>query len=131
MTDTEIWPHVTIRMWIVGASAVWKRKIEDMAPPTFVPPRPGAGRAGRDDSGARLRLRARPAADHGRDGRPIARALEITADELLGMSEPQQQRPARPSRKILRRAERIENLPRQQQLTLLRTIDTFLKAASK
>jgi hypothetical protein len=49
MTDTEIWPHVTIRMWIVGASAVWKRKIEDMAPNHICPSSPwswpsGSGR---------------------------------------------------------------------------------------
>jgi hypothetical protein len=36
----------------------------------------------------------------------------------------------KPSRKVLRRLEQIERLPATQQITLLRTIDTFLKAAA-
>ncbi len=35
----------------------------------------------------------------------------------------------KPSRKVLRRLERIEALPRHQQATLLKTIDTFLRGA--
>jgi transcriptional regulator with XRE-family HTH domain len=56
----------------------------------------------------------------------FALALEISVDELL--------RPRstgtvgkRPSRKVLRRLERIEALPVNQQSALLRTIDTFLE----
>ncbi len=61
----------------------------------------------------------------------IARALEISADELLGMKSAKTNGAGKTSRRVLRRAERIEELPPQQQSTLLRTIDTFLKAAGK
>ena len=59
----------------------------------------------------------------------IAEALEISADELLGMKKARLG--PRASRRVLRRVERVEELPPQQQATLLRTIDTFLKAAGK
>lgn len=59
----------------------------------------------------------------------IAEALEISADELLGMKKAKLAPKA--SRRVLRRVERVEQLPPQQQATLLRTIDTFLKAAGK
>lgn len=59
----------------------------------------------------------------------IAEALEISADELLGMKKARLGPKA--SRRVLRRVERVEELPPQQQATLLRTIDTFLKAAGK
>jgi hypothetical protein len=56
----------------------------------------------------------------------FARALEVTTDELLQPSgAPKNGR--KPSRKVLRRLELIETLPHTQQITLLRTIDTFLK----
>jgi len=63
----------------------------------------------------------------------IARALAISADELLGMKNAKTNSTGgKPSRRVLRRAERIEELLPQQQSTLLRTIDdTFLKAAGK
>ncbi|HZV06184.1 MAG TPA: hypothetical protein VE999_13990 [Gemmataceae bacterium] len=57
-----------------------------------------------------------------------AAALEVSTDDLLRLAGP---KPARkPSRKVLRRLERIESLPPRQQTTLLRTIDTFLEAAA-
>lgn len=59
----------------------------------------------------------------------IAAALEMTTDELLGLKKVQPN--AKPSRKILRRLEQIDSLRPQQQATLLRTIDTFLRGASK
>jgi transcriptional regulator with XRE-family HTH domain len=59
----------------------------------------------------------------------LAEALEISADELLGMKKARLGPKA--SRRVLRRVERVEQLPPQQQATLLRTIDTFLKAAGK
>lgn len=60
----------------------------------------------------------------------IAAALEITADELLGIKKAQPNG-SKPSRKILRRLEKIDELRPQQQATLLRTIDTFLRGAAK
>jgi transcriptional regulator with XRE-family HTH domain len=60
----------------------------------------------------------------------FALALEVTTDELLGL-EPRIVRRKKPSRKILRRLEQIEKLPAAQQAILLKTIDTFIKAAGK
>lgn len=59
----------------------------------------------------------------------FAAALEVTADELL---QPKRKRPPRlaPTRKVLRRLEKIEALPSHQQSALLKTIDTFLKGAA-
>ena len=58
----------------------------------------------------------------------FAMALEVSTDYLL---QPGGTRTARkPSRKVLRRLERIEELPARQQTTLLRTIDTFLENAA-
>lgn len=59
----------------------------------------------------------------------IAAALEMTTDELLGTRKVRPH--AKPSRKVLRRLERIDSLRPQQQATLLRTIDTFLRGAAK
>jgi transcriptional regulator with XRE-family HTH domain len=61
----------------------------------------------------------------------IAEALELSADELLGMKRAKAPNGSKASRRVLRRVERVEQLPPQQQATLLRTIDTFLKAAEK
>jgi transcriptional regulator with XRE-family HTH domain len=61
----------------------------------------------------------------------IAEALELSADELLGMKRPKSPNGSKASRRVLRRVERVEQLPPQQQATLLRTIDAFLKAAEK
>ena len=60
----------------------------------------------------------------------IAAALEMTTDELLGIRKAQPNG-SKPSRKILRRLEKIDALRPQQQATLLRTIDTFLRGAAK
>ena len=55
-------------------------------------------------------------------------ALEVTTDELL---QPTCTKPARKaSRRVLRRLERIEELPSGQQTVLLRTIDIFLENAA-
>lgn len=59
----------------------------------------------------------------------FAQILEVTTDELL---QPQsgKRRPGRkPSRKVLRRLEQIESLPRRKQDALLTTIDAFLNSA--
>ena len=60
----------------------------------------------------------------------FARALEVSADELLGL-ETSENPSAGTSLKLLRRMKKIETLPPSQQKILLRTIDTFLKASEK
>src|ERR1700689_5065784 len=55
-------------------------------------------------------------------------ALEISTDELLQPGGPKPVR--KPSRKVLRRLERIETLPSPQETVLLKTIDTFLENAA-
>ncbi len=58
----------------------------------------------------------------------FARALDISVEELLQVSKPVAVEPAhRPSRRLLRRMEKIERLPRRKQMALLTTIDAFLQ----
>jgi transcriptional regulator with XRE-family HTH domain len=58
----------------------------------------------------------------------FALALGITTDELLHSSV---KTPAKaPSRKVLRRLEQIESLPRRKQEALIMTIDQFLSSAT-
>ena len=61
---------------------------------------------------------------------PLAKALSITTDELLGVTAPKTKDTGF-SPKLLRRIKKIEALPPSQQKVLLRTIDTFLKGAEK
>jgi transcriptional regulator with XRE-family HTH domain len=60
----------------------------------------------------------------------FALALEISTDELLGLKE-KPKNGKKTSRRVLRRLEKIEELPAHQQTILLKTIDTFLKGAQK
>ena len=60
----------------------------------------------------------------------FAQALEVSADELLGLKS-SKNKGSKPSLYVLRRIKKIEALPTSQQKTLLRTIDTFLKGAEK
>jgi transcriptional regulator with XRE-family HTH domain len=60
----------------------------------------------------------------------FAKAMDVTADELLGLKAPKGKGDA-PSLKILRRAKKIEALPPSQQKVLLKNIDMFLKGAEK
>jgi hypothetical protein len=53
------------------------------------------------------------------------------SSELLSLAEIKTVLGKKPIRKILRRMEQIEKLPSAQQAILPRTIDTFIKAASK
>jgi transcriptional regulator with XRE-family HTH domain len=58
----------------------------------------------------------------------FARALDISVEELLQVSKPVAvEPPHRPSRRLLRRMEKIERLPRRKQMALLTTIDAFLQ----
>jgi transcriptional regulator with XRE-family HTH domain len=59
----------------------------------------------------------------------FAMALDVSLDELLHPNAAKASA-RKPSRKVLRRLEKIEELPPTQQTTLLRTIDTFLEAAA-
>jgi len=58
----------------------------------------------------------------------FAQALGVSMDELLGPGRPEKK--PKPSRKILRRLERIETLPKTQQIALLKTIDNALELQS-
>ena len=60
----------------------------------------------------------------------FARALEVSTDDLL---EPRKSKPRtiQPSRKVLRRLERIESLPSHQQQTVLKTIDAMLRGLQR
>ena len=61
----------------------------------------------------------------------FARALDISVEELLQVSKPVAvEPPHRPSRRLLRRMEKIERLPRRKQIALLTTIDAFLSSAT-
>ncbi|MGA2436134.1 MAG: helix-turn-helix transcriptional regulator [Bryobacteraceae bacterium] len=57
----------------------------------------------------------------------FAQALGVSMDELLGPGH-RDKKAGKPSRRVLRRLERIEALPVTQQVALLRTIDAVLKA---
>jgi transcriptional regulator with XRE-family HTH domain len=60
----------------------------------------------------------------------FALALEVSADELLGLKQIKDGS-AKPNLKLIRRLKEIEALPAAQQKALLKTIDTFLKGAAK
>jgi transcriptional regulator with XRE-family HTH domain len=60
----------------------------------------------------------------------FALALEVSADELLGLKQIKDGS-AKPNLKLVRRLKKIEALPAAEQKILLRTIDTFLKGAAK
>ncbi len=66
----------------------------------------------------------------------FAIALEVSTDELLGLHHGNGKKRTKTngrkaSRRVLRRLEKIESLPTHQQTVLLKTIDTFIKAAGK
>ena len=56
----------------------------------------------------------------------FAQALDVGLDELLGSGRPEK-KGKKPSRKILRRLEKIETLPRTQQTAVLKMIDNALE----
>jgi len=61
----------------------------------------------------------------------FAKALGVTTtDELLGL-KPSKNEGNKPNLRIFRRMKKIEELPLTQQKILLKTIDTFFKAAEK
>ena len=60
----------------------------------------------------------------------LALALEVSADELLGIKA-SKGNGKKPALKILRRMKQIETLPESQQKALFKTIDNFIKGAQK
>lgn len=60
----------------------------------------------------------------------FAAVLGVSADELLGLKETQDDAPP-VSRRFLRRLEKVDSLPRRDQDALLRTIDAFLVAKNR
>lgn len=56
----------------------------------------------------------------------FAAALQISADELLGLEKSVQPPPV--NRRFLRRLQAVDKLPKRDQEALLRTIDAFLAA---
>jgi transcriptional regulator with XRE-family HTH domain len=66
---------------------------------------------------------------HGELIATIARLLEVTADELVGLS-PAEKQPSARNRRLVRRLREFDKLPKRDQEALLRTIDAFLDRAS-
>lgn len=60
----------------------------------------------------------------------IARALGVSADQLLGLEEMPKRRPVL-NRRLLEKLKLIERLPPREQKPLLKTIDAYLKAAGR
>ena len=59
----------------------------------------------------------------------LTRLLGVSAEELLGLEKGRSNGATVKNRRLARRIQEIEQLPRRDQQALLRTIDTFLKAA--
>lgn len=66
---------------------------------------------------------------HGELIAAVAQLLDVTADELLGLSPSDERAPAK-NRRLLRRLREFDKLPKRDQEALLRTIDAFLDRAS-
>ncbi len=60
----------------------------------------------------------------------LALALEVTADEILGLKS-SKKNSNKPSLKILRRMKKIESLPPSKQKIILKNIDVFLKGLER
>lgn len=60
----------------------------------------------------------------------FAHALEVSADELLGLDKAAKPKTSAQSRRIKRRFDALQSLPKRDQETVLRTIDAFLERAS-
>jgi transcriptional regulator with XRE-family HTH domain len=58
----------------------------------------------------------------------LAQILSVSADEILGLGESKGVS-APKNRRLLRRLEELDQLPRRDQQALLRTIDAFLRKA--
>jgi transcriptional regulator with XRE-family HTH domain len=56
----------------------------------------------------------------------FAVALDVTTDQLLGITNGEKKQSAAPNRRLLRRLQLIDRLPKRDQEALLRTIDAFI-----
>jgi hypothetical protein len=59
----------------------------------------------------------------------FAKALDVSADELLGLKKTAQEAGTVRNRRLRRSVQEIEKLPRRDQEALLRTIEAFLAKA--
>jgi transcriptional regulator with XRE-family HTH domain len=66
---------------------------------------------------------------HGELIATLAHLLGVSADELLGITTPDQRPPSK-NRRLVRRLRDFDKLPKRDQEALLRTIDAFLSKAS-
>jgi transcriptional regulator with XRE-family HTH domain len=55
----------------------------------------------------------------------LAKALKVSADEILGLKETKPERPV--SGRLIRRVQQIEALPRSKQRVVLEMVDAFLE----
>jgi len=60
----------------------------------------------------------------------FALALDVSADEILGLKEAVRPKTKVRGRRLLRRLEDFEKLPKREQDAVLRTLDAFLARAS-
>lgn len=56
----------------------------------------------------------------------FAVALDVSADEILGLARPAKVNGTTKNRRLLRRLQQIDKLPKRDQDALIRTIDAFL-----
>jgi transcriptional regulator with XRE-family HTH domain len=63
---------------------------------------------------------------HGALVADLAKVLHVTADEILGLKETKDNGPLA-ERRVIRRIQEIERLPRRKKEILLSTIDSFLR----
>ena len=61
----------------------------------------------------------------------IASALKVSADDLLGIKETDGASATVPAVRLVRRMQKIAQLPPAEQKVILKTIDTYLKGASQ
>jgi transcriptional regulator with XRE-family HTH domain len=66
---------------------------------------------------------------HGALVADLARVLRVTTDEILGLEAPKAAGPLA-ERRVVRRIQDIERLPRRKKEILLSTIDSFLRGAT-
>lgn len=59
----------------------------------------------------------------------LSKIFGVSADELLGIESAKQQRPVK-NRRLLRKVQELESLPRRDQEAVIRTINAFLSRAS-
>ena len=59
----------------------------------------------------------------------LAQVLEVSGDELLGLTPTPKSEASPQARRVKRRFDALQKLPKRDQETVLRTIDAFLKAS--